>query len=249
MHRAKWSVFASMSIAGALWACGGDGTSTVRLGLTGEGGQAMGRDARNTQVEVSSARAYVRHIELQLPSDSNCQEQGNDDRRVERSCGDESKVRINGPFVVDLISGEATPPLPALQIPPGNYTRVDVRFDEAAPDEGVVDAADPLARRTMLAAGRLEDGTPYDLSLAFDEDARFEDPAGLAIPEEVGALLLWLDVSAWFTALPLAECRQDGDLEMVNDRLQLAEGRGSCSDVENHLKEQIKRSGQLDRDD
>ena len=133
--------------------------------------------------------------------------------------------------------------------PLGNYTRVDVRFDEAAPDEGVVDAADPLARRTMLAAGRLEDGTPYDLSLAFDEDARFEDPAGLAIPEEVGALLLWLDVSAWFTALPLAECRQDGDLEMVNDRLQLAEGRGSCSDVENHLKEQIKRSGQLDRDD
>lgn len=239
-----------------LLACGGSDVATVRLGLTGEGGQPAGRDARGAMIKLESARAYVRHIELDLPSGAPCDPSGFDDQggRLSLSCDDDPTddshhLRINGPFVVDLVSGEASPAMPELVLPAGNYRRVDVRFDDAEASEGVVPSGDELADRTIVAAGRLEDDSAFDLRLRFNEDARFERAGGVEVPESVGQLLLWLDVGQWFAGLPIDGCRDDGHLDVRDGRLQLEDGRGSCSDVENHLKERIKTSGQLDRED
>lgn len=245
--------------AGALSACDDDAAptyATARLALTADDGAGTaplrGPDARGRDVEVAAARAYVGHVDLHLPDGAKCADlglpggQGGEDYGVH--C-DGDKIRYNGPWVVDLVAGTSSPALTLRDLPALNYKRVDVRFEEAKADDGLISEADPLAGSTLVASATLAvDGaaTAADLALAFTEDARFEHPAGVSVGSG-GELLLWLDVTGWFADLPLSECAADGDLASDGDRVLLHDGKGSCSGVEGALKEAIKRSGQLDR--
>lgn len=216
-------------------------------------------DSDGTSFTLASARAYVRDIELDLPDQVTCDDVRDQLEGAGVRCedsddtasGDDSpsggKIKIAGPYVVNLISREATPSLADVRIPAMTYRRVDVRLDDA-PDDLAGDAE--LRGNTLVASGSYvsDSGTsPFRLALAFSEDARFESSAGVAVTGEGATLLLGLEVESWFSALPIGACAEDGDLAFDGDTLVIGDGDGGCSDIENELKDAIKNATRLDK--
>lgn len=223
--------------------------TTVTGGLEGKAdglsAAPAGRDAQGTAFTVEAARANVRHIELDLGAGTEC---ASVTVAAPLTCTG-STVTVPGPFVVDLMTGEATPSLAAIQIPAATYERIDVRFDDAKEADGIITRSDPLVDLTLVASGsfvREGNTTAFRLALKFNEDARFERAGGVQVGGGGDELLLTLDVAGWFSSLSLTDCLDDGDLDLGADgALEIEDGQGSCSDVESSLKTAIKRSGQL----
>ncbi|TNF33795.1 MAG: hypothetical protein EP329_07930 [Deltaproteobacteria bacterium] len=249
-----------LALAGCSGLETGNGRDTPILVAALTAGDAAPVDQQGTVFTLATARAGVERIDIDLPDGASCVglpglidgSGGSDSAPHTSVCANGGgSIRLNGPWVVDLVAGTAVPAIPQVHVPAGGYARVDVRFAPVDPDDGGVSASDPLADQTLVATGTAPlDGqaTPYELALAFHEDARFE--AGDAITLALGDtadVLLELDPSAWFAALPLAECAADGDLEIVGGVLILSDGGGSCSDVEGAIKDAIKASGELRR--
>lgn len=219
-------------------------------------------DATGAAFALDVVRANVRRIDIDLPAGTSCvglpglvSAAGDDDdgtpyTNVCQLGG--AEIRLNGPWVIDLVARTATPPLPTITVPAGAYRRVDVRFDDADPDDGHISASDPLAEHTLFATGTVPvngTATPFRLLLDFSEDARFDASSDLVLAEDVAhSVLLELDPSAWFAALPLARCAEDGDLTVEGGVLLLEDDGGDCSDIEGAIKDAIKASGELRRD-
>ena len=215
-----------------------------------------GSDTSGTLYTVETASAYVREINLEhnaascaeleasLSAEVTCYDSGND--------GDKVELRIAGPFLFDLIARTSTPSLANLTLPTGTYSRIDVRFDDAESQEGIIDDNHPIAEQTLIGSGTFTYENvvrTFDLALKFNEDARFENNSGIEIQSDNNDIFLLLDVQEWFSGLPITDCLDDGDLSFDGNHLQIADDSGSCSDIENSIKEAIKRSGQLDRKD
>lgn len=246
-------------IALALAACGtdtGNGLVTIKTGLTssdtgtggGDASKPSGRDQQGTVFTVESARAFVRHVEFQRPG-GKCDDFKPSNKEFVKCDG--GKIRVNGPFIADLVTQEATPSLAGVEITADTYNRVDIRLDEAKSSESLVPSTDPLSQETLVASGTFFDQgseTRFTLALKFTEDARFEADQGIVI-EETGAqdVFLRLDVARWFSSLPITKCIRDRDLEVQNGTLTIEDKGRSCSDVENALKEAIKTSGRLEK--
>lgn len=159
-----------------------------------------------------------------------------------------AKLRIAGPFVVDLVSRTATPSLAGIQIPALTYRRVDMRIDDGDPDDGLIGAGSALDDRSWVSelAWR-RDGQDYTvaMSLKFNEDVRIE-PAGGVTLEPGDDLLVLFDATRWLGGLPLARCLDDGSLTAAGGKIVL-DDRADCGDVEGVLKDAIKRSGRASR--
>ena len=217
-------------------------------------------DAAGKAFTLATALVHVRHITLDLPDGATC---AGLPGLVDGSGGDDSApytnvcasgggtIRLNGPWTVDLLTGQASPAFTRVTVPPGAYRRVDVRLDEADRDDDDDASTIPAALDgfTLAASGTaaLAAGpTPFRLALKFSEDARFEAAAGLTLAEDDAAsLLLELDPSAWFAGLPLSDCAEDGDLVFESGVLVLEDGEGLCSELENTIKDALKASGEL----
>lgn len=245
-------------------------SDSIRLTLSLAADEALGStndgsiqfvDDGGTLYTMEQARVYVRDIELDLPGNlrcidfvdllaggAECKSDDDDSRRsVDDDSDDDRTIIVRGPFVIDLMTGEATPSLADVRVPSLAYSRIDVRIEEGELDEGVLRAGDELIERSLAARARAEYmETPIELVLLldFNEDIRFEMPAG--VPS--GPMLdLTFDVASWLRGVPVGECLDDGDLGVEGGVLRIGDnsGFGDCSDVENTIKENIKRSGQV----
>ncbi|MCC7385702.1 MAG: hypothetical protein IT384_27885 [Deltaproteobacteria bacterium] len=245
------------AFAGLASGCGaetGNGIAGIRMALTQgdeppvQGMTLQTTDLAGTRFTIERSRAYITSIELMLPGEKICEDEDFAQSGFVVHC-DSAKIRIEGPIIVNLMDGSSTPSLVNLKVPPAIYKRVDVRLAPGDPKKGVVMAGDSLDDRTFEAGGSFsyQQMTPtFDLSLRFDEDARFEDPAGVEVTAEAQELLLLLDVAQWFNTLPITGCIQSGDLTITNGHLQIADkGAGQCSAIENALKERLKNGTKL----
>jgi len=82
-----------------------DGTSIVFSDLSG------------TIFRITEARANIRHIQFNLSEEGIAEDPIN-------------QISIEGPFIINLISGETTPYIGDLPLDPGTYKRIDVRLDD-----------------------------------------------------------------------------------------------------------------------
>jgi len=197
------------------------------------------QDDSGSEFSVSAASVHLRDIELDL-EDVSCAD-------VERSLlgatcsddqdGDGVTITIEGPFDVDLVAGTSTPSLNKVIIPTGSYRRIDFRADDNANDETFkVEASFDL------------DGLPSQLSLSLDftEDIRFESDAGIVVTQGTN-LIAQLIVDGWLSGVNIASCVNDGDVTVQDDRVVVSDdsSSGSCSDIENVIKDNMKNSGQI----
>jgi hypothetical protein len=201
-------------------------------------------DSTGAAFTLQSARANVRYVELFLPAGTTCDmltglgSSGGGDYTV--SC-DGNKLQARGPWSVDLLTGIATPPMPEIPVLPGAYPRFDIRL-EKGPDD--------LTLAVTGVAPLNGASTPFRLALGFDDEARFEGTTIVASEGAISQAVLKLDPTAWFAALPLSRCAEEGDLEFEDGVLVIEDGEDDCSEVEGAVRDAFKGSGDLrDRDD
>jgi hypothetical protein len=199
-------------------------------------------DRDGTPFSLTTARAFVRRISLNLSPGGVCAGRG-------VSC-DGSDVRLQGPFVADLLAHTLTPGLTDVSVPAATYDAVTVSFDVARDDAGLA-ADDPLYESTFYLAGTFLQGeapVAFDVALRFNEDARLGGSLTLD-GSEPALLRLQFDVTSWFSGLPLTQCVRDGDLVVTGGALNLGSSRGgACRDLRDSLKDAIKRSGSTHKD-
>ena len=151
----------------------------------------------------------------------------------------EAKIRIRGPFLVDLMRGAVEPSLDAVRIPDLAYRHVDLRVDD---HDGLLNGAS-----WAMAADFEYDGQPLELraTLRFSEDIRLESRSG--VRTDGSPLRVGFDVAAWFTGLTIAQCLDEGRLSVDGGTLHISEEAdlGDCSELEGSLKDNLKNSARL----
>lgn len=242
--------------AGALLAaCSDGGEAGVAVSaLTASGARPVATDAAGVAFSVEQGLLHLRHIELDLPSGGSCADVSG---LVGAEChdadgpGDEAKIRIPGPFAVDMINGMSTPSLAGVSIPAGTYRRIDLRVDDGRPSEGVVAAGSPLDDNALAVIATFDHGgttATLDLRLNFDEDIRIEQPGGVAVAPG-DDLIARFAATNWLAGVDLGACvdtlTPTGDRYVVDDR-----NDGACAGIEDAVKNAMKESGDLvDSDD
>jgi len=186
----------------------------------------------STEFVLESATLNVRHVELDLPDGTSCADVVGDG-----SCEDEDKIVREGPFLIDLLTGESTPSLGS--VPAGTYARIDFRVDDS----------DALDDRSFVTTAAFElDGEPMALALAlkFNEDIRIEQPDGVSVEADDDLFVSYVTAD-WLAGIDIAECVRDDELAVVDGVVTVDDDAtsGGCSDIENTIKENMKRSGQL----
>lgn len=195
-------------------------------------------DDSDNQFTVQSAYLHLRDIELDLPEGVACADISDSLNGATCDAGSD-KIVIDGPFDIDLVAGTSTPSLDAVMIPTGRYERIDFRVDDNANDTSFA-----------VVAG-FERDMPYtlNLNLDFNEDIRIESPLGVAV-EADSDLIAQFVVGDWLAGVDVGSCMDAGDVTLDGTTVTIDEGSssGACSDMEDVIKDNMKNSGQLDRD-
>lgn len=226
------------------------GTVDVNLVL-GEAGVPSPSDAASpgaVGLRAETALAFIRHVEFYLP-EGQCAggEVGSPDAS---DSGCQDKIRVEGPWVVDLMTGVATPSMDQIRVPAGAYRRVDVRFEDADKNaaNGIV-VPDELHSWTLVATGEYagEAAAAFDMRLKFNGDARFQSQAGIVVSAE-GAreMTMALDVERWFSVVSLDDCFAKDRLTVADDVLLIEDQGRRCNSVENAIKTVMKHPHRLD---
>ncbi|MFN7132863.1 MAG: hypothetical protein ACK4N5_12345 [Myxococcales bacterium] len=261
MTTTKITTVGALLLAVSLCACGNGGGAALLIASSdavGSNSSALGSGTTPTppptfqssdglRFSLTEARVNLRDIRIDLPPGSACADVALELRGAEcKNSGDSHTIVVAGPLVVDLLTGKSTPDLSALRIPAGTYKRIDFRLDDGRRED--LPAGDELVDRSFVAraeyqhegqSGRLE------LLLKFNEDARFQSDAGVVV-EDGATLLAMLRPEIWLEGLPLKACLEKKDVEPANGVLRLDDkAKGDCSDAENLVKRNIKRSGDL----
>ncbi len=233
----------------------GDGTATFTMQLSSSTGSILKSttnsavadtiffvtDLSGTLFTIKEARVSVRNIQFDFP-----------DGVTDTLAVD--KISIDGPFVIDLMTGVSTPAISEFTIEPGLYKRIDVRLDDSEASDGLVDSSDALFENTLVVAGNFDygdvTGRSYSIVLKFNEDVRFEEPGGILIDEDaLNNVVINLLVDEWLQGIDITTCLDDGDLIFDGDGNLLIDdgaGGGNCSDIEGIIKSNIKNNFDLD---
>lgn len=253
---------ASIAVVHTCVACGQAESSSTEYGTVdmnlvlgkGEAGAALDASSSSAgALHAETALAFVRHIEFYLPEGECALADAGDDDALEADAGDdgcEDKIRVKGPWVIDLMTGKATPSMDEIRIPAGAYRRVDVRFEDA--DKNAAKSLNipaELAEWTLVATGAYdgEAAESFDMKLKFNNDARFQSDAGIVVTAN-GAqeMVMALDVERWFSAVSLEECFEKERLDVVDGALMIVDESKRCNAIENAIKEVMKHPNRLE---
>jgi hypothetical protein len=207
------------------------------------------QDEAGADFSMPTALVHLRHIELDLPAGKTCADIEAD--LVGGECLVEEKIRIQGPFVVDLVTGTSEPDLGATLIPAGTYSRIDIRVDDGDPQEGLIEPGSPLDDYSLVVETKFtynQEPATLKLSLNFDEDIRIEERAGVAVQADTDLVAEFV-VNDWLAGVDIVGCLDSG--ELVLDETGTAtiddSADGACGGIEDIIKNNMKNSGQLDR--
>ncbi len=202
-------------------------------------------------VVLASAHAIVNEIDAETPEGLECPDMSFvesdseqcDVQSEERdgSSENQTEIKITGPFDFDLFTGISTPPLDNVTLPSGIYKEVHLRGSSVSADGTFLD----------------QENVNHKLHLAIDinEEVNMEDSAGMEVAENsVSSILLKLDVDKWFVGIDLANCIASGGLviDSGTDTLTIdgsIVASGECKDVLEQIKENIRQSFDVEKDD
>lgn len=231
-------------------------------------------EASTVGVSFTEARLSISEIRIELPVGVDCsqvttnaanvsceaedhnevEDESSDDNPHQSSSSSEAKLKIAGPFVVDLIAGTFTPSIDDLKLPAGVYKKIELRSEDGDYHDGVIESDDDMNGKSLFASGTFTDSSDsshdFNLALRFNEDITIELTDGVAVSAGItNALQAVWTLSDWFAGVDLAECVDNDDLEFETDgSLTIDEDTdgGSCGDIEGMIKDNIKGSGKME---
>lgn len=220
--------------------CGDSSSDVTEIKFALKEGQvADDGDQMYTPVDI---RFVVRHIELDLPDEVVCQDV--EDQLEGASCLDgERVIRVDGPMLVDLKSGKVMPSIDNIRVPDLAYKRVDVRIDDDK--DKLLDGEHSWNMKSSFE----HEGQTYSMEvlLKFNEDIRFERVGGVSVGS--GPLLVSFDPTLWLKGLDITRCLDEGHIKPDGNSIIISDDSdlGECDGYEGMLKENLKKSGQLDK--
>ncbi len=150
-------------------------------------------------------------------------------------------VRIDGPWVIDLLSGELDPPLEGVEVLDGPFVAVEAKFGKGKAGELGIESGEALDGASFVLQGT-HDGAPYVLRLDLDAFARFGPGE---ITTDSSTVALSFELGPWLSELTLASCIDAGDVPSEGGVLQLAEAdKQACGDVSRVVRQALARVGQ-----
>ena len=266
-HKTLWTGLALFAVA-----CGGGalsqkldgGQTNAALGLRVQANPTASTTALTQalveaqNLTVSEGQACVEQIRLKLPKGLSCAdvgfvEQANVvcEEKMEEEDGAqqlEAKIKISGPFLFDLVTGQSTPSLADVVIPSGIYRKIEFRFAD------VCSLGDEV---TLTMAGTMLDSSsgshPFELKLKYDDELEIESPTDIQVLEEsANGIFANIVLNQWFSAVDFAECIDDGDLVETAGVIQINEDavhNGACEEIYEDLLDSIKDSFEFEGDD
>lgn len=197
-------------------------------------------DAGGTRFDLERAVAHVTWVRLRTPAGRPCR------KELHSTCEAED-IRLEGPFVADLMNGTLSPDLPAFQAPAGTYRRIEARLDDLDEDKAALEPAlaghSVVLSGTFAYAGRAD--RAFSLSLDFNELVRFEGGSMAVRQDTLTHLLLRFGVESWLKEIDIGRCLDEGRLVLDNQgNLKLDDG-SNCDGLEKALKEAVKASGRM----
>lgn len=189
-------------------------------------------DADDRVFSVERAVGNVRRIDLDLPAGLSCADAA--PAVVGGVCA-EGRIRFEGPWTVNLLTGELDPPS-ELRVPAGRYERIDVRF---VPDDD--------SDVSLTVEGQAPGGGRFRLLGDFSEDARFEGDAAVVADAGPVSVRLVMPVDEWFADAPLAQCIASGVPRDADGAALITEDLDDpCDAVIDDVRRSMKRDGRID---
>ncbi|MBL8787578.1 MAG: hypothetical protein JNJ59_21925 [Deltaproteobacteria bacterium] len=198
-----------------------------------------GTDADGAELSVESGIALVDRLEFALPDGVDCDFPTVTAAYATHCDAGDARLVVDGPWTVDLVSGETWPPLDGLELPEGELGAIALKMKG---DAGAARAA--LTLEGTFKASREAAGRPFALELGGAVVAKFDPGEALVVSRATTGLGLWLDVTGWFATLRLGSCIAAGGVPEVDGVLLLnrAEKR-TCGNVEAALRTALVSSG------
>jgi hypothetical protein len=229
------------------------GTASLALQATSEMGADDTfeiEDPNGTAYTITDAFLVIEQIELDLPEGIDCGDLEDElDARIDCQGDDlfdgENELEIDGPFVLNLRTGQMSPSLIDLPIPAINYEEIDVEVNDLDEDDDVTVTDDRIIGNTVLGLADFEfDGQKRELQLEMSFDTEAKAGGDQAINLQDGDTLeLVFDVSNWLDNIPVTQCLQDADLKSQDGRVVVDDDvRGDCDGAEGEFEENFENS-------
>ena len=228
--------------------------------LSGSSDDLVFADDDGTVYTLTDGELFIDEIEFELPSFVTCEDiesqlssavvcdSAFEDEFSDDETSTDAEIKIEGPFVLDLVTGETTPDIGEVQIPALIYDEIDVELAVAEADMRGVHPGDEIIGKTWLANATFQDEkqTERDLaiSVGLETELDVEPEDGIDVPED-GRLVFVLDAARWLENIPLTECRLDGDLKTSGDTVSVSgqTDAGACLSMDERLENTLKASG------
>lgn len=207
-------------------------------------------DRDGFEVAIESALFNVERIDFVLPSGEDCSGLPPLASAYAARCDEGGgRVRIDGPWVVDLVTGELSPPLEGIEVLDGVFDRVEMRLAPGEAGLGGVGDGEVLDGASLDVTGTIETlrgVAPFGLTLALNAVGRFGGGAAVVIDEASDVVMLSLEVTGWFSSLRLGACIEAGFVPSQAGLLRLERAdRRACGDVERAIRQALTDSGKV----
>lgn len=219
-------------------------------------------DSNGTVYTVTESRLVVQEIEMELPNFIDCTDieaQLAPEVKCDSAFDDETdfsdddisnsaELKIEGPFVLDLVSGELNPPLGEIRIPAVTYQEVDVEFEKATSTTRGVSSGDEIIGNSWIVRAEFQDEKGGERNLVmrvgFSGEIDVEPDRGINVPEG-SRVTFTFDVARWLENIPLTSCLRDGDLKTSGQQVLVTNSTdsGECLNMKARLENTLKVSG------
>ncbi len=195
---------------------------------------------------VDSAKLHIQSIQFILESGQQCS------RLIEGFDGglrcDSDGVVLDGPFVVDLLTGVSTPALDSVRLPEASYAGIHLRL---GPQAG---SLAPTTESTLEIYGTFSyenESHFFSMELSIDQPASFRRAGApvLVSRNDTTHFSVKLDPAQWFDSLSFKDCLDTGALTLdQNGDLFIGRGRGSgaCRNIDESIGRNVIGSGRLE---
>lgn len=208
---------------------------------------------------VTAGKACIEEIKVKLPAgiscaDANFVKADNIKCEVESETehgvtSDQAEIKVTGPILFDLVTGEATPSLADIAFPSGAYRDIEFRFGPSCALGG---------ETSITLEGSMLDSSsvahPFAAALENDDDLKIKSPTDIQVLEgQDNAVFANLVLNTWFASVDFVDCLDHGDLvadgggviQINKDTV----ATGACENIYEDIKDALKDSMEFeDRD-
>lgn len=209
------------------------------------------RDSQGLVLTADTAFIHVRSLLLKLPTGVSAQSVVALNGGNARVVADTAGVRVQGPLVFNLLTGQATPPLEPIILPPGEYNQLSLQLDERDEQYGANEGDWMYNRSFVLHAGYVESEeytALIGLSFGMELDIVALCSGGVTLRDgDRRTLAANFAVDSWFSGVNIEECRGFGGLSFEDGRMIIdgSESDGMCNGADDAIRGAIEQSCSL----